>query len=125
MSSFYSTAWMADTCLFVSIYRVVSLAHQNGWGLYGVQAERRFWVWVGYLSKYFCRERNLVQCVFWVSERWMDACARWDWDCYIGLYPWIGCFGMDFTGETKEVMIRMGMVRLDTMSVNLRNESAL
>ena len=74
MSSFYSTAWMADTCLFVSIYRVVSLAHQNGWGLYGVQAERRFWVWVGYLSKYFCKERNLVHvCVFCASE--MDGCV--------------------------------------------------
>jgi hypothetical protein len=32
---------------------------------------------------------------------------------------------MDFTGETKEVMMRMGMVGLDTMPVNLRNESAL
>jgi hypothetical protein len=71
--SFYSTAWMADTCQFVSIYRVVSLAHQNGWGLYGVQAERRFWVWVGYLSKYFCRERNLVYCV--LGERAMDGCV--------------------------------------------------
>jgi len=69
--------------------------------------------------------KEILYTVFWASERWMDACARWDWDCYIGLYPWIGCFGMDFTGETKEVMIRMGMVRLDTMSVNLRNESAL
>jgi len=57
----------------------------------------------------------------------MDACAQWDWDCYIGLYVWIGCFGMDFTGETKEVItrIRIGMVGLDTMSVKSRNGSAL
>jgi hypothetical protein len=72
-------------------------------GSYGVQVERRFWVWAGYLSKYFCRERILYMCVF-SRARWMDACARWDWDCYIGLYVWIGCFGIDFTGETKEVI---------------------
>jgi hypothetical protein len=35
VSSFYGTAGMADTCLFVSIYRAVSLAYQNGWGLTG------------------------------------------------------------------------------------------
>jgi hypothetical protein len=123
--SFYSTAWMADTCQFVSIYRVVSLAHQKWIGSNRVQAERLFWVWVGYLSKYFCRERNLVQCVFWASERWVDACAGWDWDWYIKLYLWTRCFGVGFTGETKDEMMRMGMVGLDTMSVNLRNESAL
>jgi hypothetical protein len=32
---------------------------------------------------------------------------------------------MDFTGETEEVVMRIRMVGLDTMSVNLRNESAL
>jgi hypothetical protein len=31
VSSFYGIAWMADICLFVSIYRVAFLGHQNGW----------------------------------------------------------------------------------------------
>jgi hypothetical protein len=55
----------------------------------------------------------------------VDACAGWDWDWYIKLYLWTRCFGVGFTGETKDEMMRMGMVGLDTMSVNLRNESAL
>jgi hypothetical protein len=62
--------WQIFACLFPYIGWLFWVIKMDG-----MQAEGRFWVWAGYLSKYFCKERNHVQCVFWASERWMDACA--------------------------------------------------
>jgi hypothetical protein len=93
-------------------------------GSYGVQAERRFWVWGGYLSKYFCRERNLVHvCALRERDGWMrvrDGIGITISGCTYGLdvLRWI------LLGR-RQRMMRIGMVGLDTMSVNLRNESAL
>jgi hypothetical protein len=77
--------WQILACLFQ--YIVWFLWHIKMDGVYGVQAERRFWVWVGYLSKYFCRERNLVHvCV--LRERAMDGCV------------WAMGFGVAISGFT-------------------------
>jgi len=63
-------------------------------------AERLVSVWVGYLSKYLCRERNLVQCD--LRERWMRAYdVEIGVGIAIGLYLWIGCLGWILLGDER------------------------
>jgi hypothetical protein len=116
---------MADICLFVSIYRVVSLTHQNGWGLTGCRRSDGFGFGLATSRNTFVGKEIMYSVCFGrASDGWMrvhDGIGI----AMSGLYLWIGCFGMDFTGETEEVVMRIRMVGLDTMSVNLRNESAL
>jgi hypothetical protein len=76
--SFYGTAWMADTCLFVSIYRAVSLAHQNGWGLTGCRRSDGFGFGWAISRNAFVGKEILYMCVFFRErDGWMRV-ARWD-----------------------------------------------